>query len=140
MKSGYCFDDFCTDSEVCTINPSDIRNPAGYDNIGDTEEDTMQYDPEAGADGFVFSDTYGGIYAADSGANGAVLTPNLGSANVTLALLLKHDEKESYTAQEVFQENALVISRYKQGNFDESPFDPGQYSYGKNTSQWRNVS
>ena len=112
MKSGYCFDDFCTDSEVCAINPSDIRNPAGYNNIGDTEEDTMQYDPEAGADGFVFSDTYGGIYAADSGANGAMLTPNLGSTNVTLALLLKHDTKESYTAQEVFQENALVISRY----------------------------
>ena len=111
MKSGYCFDDFCTDSEVCSINPSDVRNPAGYNNIGDTEEDTMQYDPEAGADGFVFSDTYGGIYAADSGANGAILTPNLGSTNVTLALLLKHDEKESYTAQEVFQENALVISR-----------------------------
>lgn len=117
MKSGYCFDDFCTDPEVCSISSSEHSNPEGYHNIATDEGDegTMQYDPDAGTSGFKYSETYGGIYAMDSGAQGATLTPNLGSAktDLTLAMLLKHDVQETYSSQEVFQQNSLVVSRYK---------------------------
>ena len=116
MKSGYCFDDFCTDSEVCTISPGEHSNPKGYNNIAaDEGTATLQYDPDAGTSGFKWSENYGGIYATDSGAQGATLSPNLGSAktDLTLAILLKHDVQETYSSQEVFQQNSLVVSRYK---------------------------
>merc|ERR1719317_1190462 len=100
MKSGYCFDDFCTDQEVCKINKGDTGNSYGYYNMANeditvgtgtrpdstqgqcTEDEpcvshTMEYDPSAGTAGFRFNDIYGGIFAVDSGAEGAILSPGL---------------------------------------------------------------
>jgi len=118
MTTGYCFDDY-----------NETMVGSGFENAAD-ELGTLVFDPHTVAgDGFEFNDDFGGIKAEDSGQLGAILTPNLGTTQTdkTLAMLImhynqddqdiletdfnmEHSTRSIHNANEIFQQNAIVIS------------------------------